>query len=468
MNARVLWTAPLVALLLGGCAGKVAQPPASTLTVPAHWRNQVGPDSGQQGTERAWWAAFGDPQLSALVAAALEYNGDLRIARARVQEFRARTVIAHAGELPTLSAQLTPTRTRTLNGFAQPFVTNVYQGSFQANYELDVWGKLAKADEAALAGYQAEQASADAVALSIAASVASAYLNLRGLDAQLELAQATLQLREQSRELARREFDIGYSSRLELAQAESEYDATAELVPQLERTIGEQENALAVLAGRNPGEIARGRRLAELESPAVPAGLPSDLLRRRPDIYRAERNVLAQDANLVAVRDQMLPSFKMTVGGGVENFDFSKLVNAPTALWNLTLGMAAPLYEGGRLQAQTDIAAAQRDEAIYAYESVVRNAFAETENSLDAVYRLKLQERQTRARRDSAAEALRIARNRHRNGYASYLEELDAQRTLYSADVGLLQLQTRILIASVDLYRALGGGWSGDAIAARR
>jgi NodT family efflux transporter outer membrane factor (OMF) lipoprotein len=453
-----MWTA---LLLLAGCAAPVPQAPVPSLTVPAHWRSPAAADAGAPQLGRAWWTAFGDPELDALVAAALNYNGDLRIARERVRAFRARAAIVHAAQLPVLDAQLQTARTRTLNGAAQPFVTDIYQGGFQASYEIDVWGKLAQAGAAALASYQAEQGNADAVAMSIAAGVADAYLNLRGLDAQLELAMATLGLRAESRELARRGFAAGYSSRLEQVQAESEYKATAEQVPQLEHAIVEQENALALLAGRNPGSIVRGRRLADLTPPAVPAGLPSDLLRRRPDIYRAERRLLAQDAKLLAVRGQMLPSVKMTVAGGVANFDFHKLVNSPTALWSLALGLSAPLYEGGRLRAQTELAAAQRDEALFAYESTVRTAFAETETGLDAVVRLRLQEEQSQARRDSAAEALRIARSRHRNGYSSYLEELDAQRTLYGAEVGLLQVRTRQLAATVDLVRALGGGWSG-------
>jgi NodT family efflux transporter outer membrane factor (OMF) lipoprotein len=455
---------PLV--VLGGCAAHLPQRPAPTLTVPAHWRSPAAADTGAPDLGRAWWSAFGDAELDALVAAALNYNGDLRIARERVRAFRARTAIVRAAQLPVLDAQLQTARARTLNGAAQPFVTNIDQGGFQASYEIDVWGKLAQASAAALASYQAEQGNTDAVALSIAASVADAYLTLRGLDAQLELARATLALRAESRELARRGFAAGYNSRLEQVQAESEYDATAEQVPQLEHAVAEQENALALLAGRNPGTIVRGRPLADLMPPVVPAGLPSDLLRRRPDIYRAERTLLAQDANLLAVRDQMLPSMKMTVAGGVQSVDLRKLVNAPTALWNLALGMSAPLYQGGRLQAQTELAAAQRDEALFAYESTVRKAFAETETGIDAVVRLKLQEQQSRARRGSAAEALRIARSRHRNGYSSYLEELDAQRTLYGAEVGLLQVRTRVLVAAVDLARALGGGWSGDAIGA--
>ncbi|SFL70440.1 efflux transporter outer membrane subunit [Rugamonas rubra] len=446
--------------LLSGCAATVAPPPAASLQTPAAWRGAVGPLATAPAPERQWWQSFGDPALSALVETALAHNGDLRVARARVAEYRARVGVAGAAQRPAVSVNSAPTRVRQLAYNGVPYVTNVYQAEFQASYEIDVWGRLAAQTDAAAAGYHAEQANADAAALAVAASVASGYLNLRGLDAQLELTEATLKLRGQSRALAQRQFEVGYSSRLEWLQAQAEYQAAAEQVPQLKRQIFELENALSILSGGNPGAVARGAALAELNPPPVPAGLPSDLLRRRPDIARAERNLVALNASLAATRDQLLPSFKLTAVGGVQSLKLHDFLNAPTALWHFTGLVAAPLFDGGRVQAQTDAAAAQRDQAVYAYENAVRAAFAETENGLGAVRRLREQALENDARRATAAETLRIAHNRYRNGYASYLEELDAQRTLYSADVGRLQLRTRILVASVDLYRAMGGGWA--------
>ncbi|SHN43800.1 efflux transporter, outer membrane factor (OMF) lipoprotein, NodT family [Duganella sacchari] len=448
-----------VVLALAGCAASVKAPPASSLQMPSAWRTAVeGQGSGPVAQE--WWQGFGDPALTALVNRALQGNGDLRIARARVEQYRSLMGVAAAGQKANVIVDTAPTRTRQLAYNGVPYVTNVYQAEFQANYEVDVWGRLAALTDAATATYQAEQANADAAALSIAATVASGYLNLRGLDAQLALTEATLKLREQSRDLAKKQFDVGYSSRLEWLQAQAEYQTTAEQVPQLKRAIFEQENALSILTGGNPGPIARGVELEALQPPAVPAGLPSELLRRRPDIARAERNLVAINANLQATRDQLLPSFKLTAVGGVQNLKWHDFVNAPTALWRLTGAVAAPVFEGDRVQYQTDSVAAQRDQAIYAYENSVRTAFSETDNSLGAIVRLKEQAVQNDARRATAAETLRIAHNRYNNGYASYLEELDAQRTLFTADVGRLQLKTRILVASVDLYRAMGGGWT--------
>ncbi|WP_343728888.1 efflux transporter outer membrane subunit [Duganella sp.] len=456
---RAAAAAIAAASLLAGCAATVTPPPASTLQTPATWRTAVdGKSSGP--VAREWWQSFGDPLLTALVNKALENNGDLRIARARVAQYRAQVGVTAAGQKANVIVDTAPTRTRQLAYNGVPYVTNVYQAEFQASYEVDMWGRLATLTDAATATYQSEQANADAAALSIAATVASGYLNLRGLDAQLALTEATLKLREESARLAKKQFEVGYSSRLEWLQAQAEYQTTAEQVPQLQRAIFEQENALSILAGGNPGPIARGVELAQLEAPAVPAGLPSELLRRRPDIARAEYNLVAINASLQATRDQLLPSFKLTAVGGVQNLKWHDFVNAPTALWRLTGAVAAPVFEGGRAQHQTDAVAAQRDQAIYAYENAVRTAFAETDNSLGAIVRLREQAVQIDARRATAAETLRIAHNRYRNGYASYLEELDAQRTLFTADVGRLQLKTRILVASVDLYRVMGGGWT--------
>jgi multidrug efflux system outer membrane protein len=452
-------TAIVAAVLLAGCAAKVPAPPADTLRVPQQWRAPLGPDNASRPLERDWWRSFNDPVLTALVATAIERNGDLRIARARIEDFRARAAAAGAAQKPSLSATATPTRARALAYNGVPYVTNIYQAEFQASYEIDVWGRLANISEAAAAALRGEQANTDAVALAVAANAASGYLNLRGVDAQLELAQATLKLRERSRDLARRQFEVGYSSRLESLQAQAEYDAAAEQIPQLLRQIFEQENALSILTGGNPGSIARGAALAELMPPPVPAGLPSDLLRRRPDIARAEQAIAASNATLAATRDQLLPSFRLTAAGGLQSTDFSDFLHSPTRLWHIGGALAAPLFDGGRVQAQTDSAAAQRDQAIIGYENTVRTAFAEAENGLDAVARLREQVVQNDARRETAAETLRIAHNRYANGYASYLEELDAQRTLYSADVLRLQLRARLLIASVDLYRAMGGGW---------
>jgi len=447
------------AALLSACRIPVQPPPQSTVVVPQAWRSEVGPDAPAAPIERTWWHAFADPALDRLVAQALERNNDVRTAQARLQEYRARIQVARSAQEPTLSAGFSPGRARVIGPFGTPIDSTTLQGSFQAAYELDPFGRLANATQAARFDYASQQALADATALSVAANTASGYLNLRGLDAQLDLARATLASRQRSLELARRQFEVGYSSRLEMAQAEAEYRATAAVVPQLLRAITQQENALDILAGANPGPVARGTDLARLDAPAIQPGLPSGLLRRRPDVAAAERAVAAADASLAAARDQMLPKLALTASLGAYAHDLPALLSSPTALWSVGGSILAPLFDAGRLRAQAEIGASLRDRAVFAYEAAVRNAFADTENALTAVQRLREQLDEAEARRVATREVLRIAHNRYRNGYSSYLEELDAQRNAFSAENTVLQLRASWLQAHVDLYRALGGGW---------
>jgi outer membrane protein, multidrug efflux system len=447
-----------LAVLLAGCSLPHHPPPASTLQVPAQWRTTIGPGSP---VERDWWAAFADPALTGIVRRALAGNGDVRTAQARLREYRARITVAGSAQQPVLNASAGPTRSRVIGAFGTPVEVTAVQAGVQASYELDVFGKLASTTAAARFDYQAQQALLDATALSVAANAATGYLNLRGLDAQLVLARETLASRQRSLELAQRQFEVGYSSRLELSQARAEYRATAAVVPQLERSIAQQENALSVLVGASPGTIARGTPLAQLTPPGIAPWLPSELVRRRPDVAAAESAVAASDASLAAARDQLLPSIRFTASAAGAASNLPELLSSPVALWSVGGSILAPLFDAGRLRAQADIAASLRDRAVIAYEGAVRNAFAETDNALAAIRYLNGQLVEADARRLATAEALHVAHNRYANGYASYLEELDAQRNLFNAENTVLQLRASLLSAHVDLYRALGGGWTG-------
>ncbi|MCI0570015.1 MAG: TolC family protein, partial [Myxococcaceae bacterium] len=244
----------------------------------------------------------------------------------------------------------------------------------------------------------------------------------------------------------------------ELTQAEAELEAAAQRVPALELAIRRQENALRVLTGEVPGPIERGSALDALSLPTVPAGLPSELLRRRPDIAQAEAQLAASDANLAAARAQFLPQVRL--GASLSALVSSALRYDPITLWNLGGSILAPIFNGGRLQAQADAAAARRDQAAWAYRGVTLTAFAEVESGLEAVQRLEQQGEHARAQRDVLARSLRLAHNRYTAGYASYLEELDAQRGLLSAQLAVIQIAESQLSATVSLYQALGGGWS--------
>ena len=449
-------TLSLSLLALAGCAMAPQPAPVSTLVTPAAWRSPV---TAGDPVERDWWRAFGDPVLDALVRQAQARNGDVRAARARLQEYQARVRIAAGARLPTLNLNAGPARGRSIGPFGTPVDTTTVAGQVEASYELDLYGRLNSLATAARAELRADEALDAATSLAVAANTASGYLNLRSLDAQLELARATLTARQRSFDLAKRQFDVGYSSRLDQSQAAAELHTTAAVVPQLERAIAQQENALAVLTGANPGATARGSRLLDLCPPAIAAGLPSELLRRRPDVAQAEATLVALDASLAAARDQLLPSIRLTASAGVFAYSLGPLLHAPYELWSFGGSVLAPLFDGGRLRAQAEIAGTVRDRAVFSYEAAVRAAFAETENALTAVQRLNEQLIEAQARQVASAEVLRIAHNRYANGYASYLEELDAQRNAFAADNNVLQLRASLLAAHVDLYRALGGGW---------
>lgn len=444
-------------LLVAGCAMAPHPKPASTLQVPAVWRTAPG---GEGALARDWWRSFGDPALDTLVRRALDNNGELRIARSRLEEYRARVRVAQSANLPALNLSFGPSRARAIGPLGQPVEVTSVAGSVQASYELDLFGRIAATLDAARFEELSQGAALDAAALSIVSNTASGYFNLLGLDAQLALARATLASRERSFALARHQFEVGYSSRLEMSQAEAELHATAAVVPQLERAIAQQEQALRLLVGASPGPVARGVPLLEVRLPAPAPGLPSELLRRRPDIAQAERQVAAADASLAAARDQLLPSIRFSASLGAQGGSVARLLRDPVELWSVGGSVLAPIFDGGRLRAQADIAATVRDRALFAYENAVRAGFAETENALAGIDGLRRQLFEAEARSRAANEVLRVARNRYANGYASYLEELDAQRTAFSAETNVLQLRASLLAAHVDLYRALGGGWT--------
>lgn len=475
-SAQRLASGLLCALLLAGCTLPPQPAPPSTLQMPGSWRtpNTTGTTTGSTPASAAaaqisaqWWQTFGDPVLDDVVARALAQNTDLRVARARVAEYRARLDIARAAQAPAVSGSAQPvlrSRARTPSGsFAD---TTVHQVGVQASYEVDLWGRLQSLSDAALADLQGQQDALDAAALSVAALAASGYLNLRSLDAQLHIARVTLATRKESLDRAKHLLDMGYNSRAEWIQFQSDYLAAAAAVPALERSVALQENALHLLLGENPGDVARGAELTALRLPAIDSGVPSELLRRRPDIAQAEQRVVSADASLAAARDQLLPSLQLTAAGTLQGLSWDQLFNAPYRLWSIGGSILTPVLQGNRLRAGTEVAAAQRDQAVFAYEQSVRNAFAEVENALASIDALQRQLVQTEAREQASTEALRVVRNRYRNGYASYLEELDAQRTNYAAQQAVVQTRATLLTSYVDLYRALGGGWSDASASA--
>lgn len=446
-----------MAVLLAGCAAPdPPHPVASRVVAPSEWRTAL-PATGN--VSRDWWNGLGDPVLGDLVEAALGNNPDIAIAAARVQEARASERLARAQLFPTLDLGAGVTQSRSISAFGTSSETTAGQPLFQAAYEVDLFGRIANQVEAARRATEASEAARDAAALAVASATASGYVTLLGLDARRAVVQATIASRAEALRLARSRSEAGYTSDFELRQAQAEYEATAQLLPQVELAQRRQENALSLLIGQSPRVIARGAALDRLRPLPIPAGLPSDLLRRRPDLAQAERTLAASDSSLAAARAQYLPSVRLTGSAGLT---LSSALVDPVSIWSLGASILAPLFEGGRLRANVEGAAARRDQAAFAYQRAALTAFREVEDTLAAVDRLAAQRVRLEAQRVALADALRHATNRYRAGYATYLEQLDAQRALLNSELSLVQLRTDQVNALIALYQAMGGGWGLD------
>lgn len=448
----------IVAALLAGCQSADIAPAKPTLQIPAQWRETSGPASP---AEQVWWRNFHDNHLNRYVSQALQNNSDVLIARERVNEYQARVYAADGSLFPTLDAGISGTRARSQSAASGlPVYGSLYKGSLTASYDVDIWGVNHSTSQAALASLEAQKAAAAAADLTVAASVASGYITLLSLDEQLRVTQSTLKSREEAWKLAKRQFETGYSSRLELMQSDSELRATRAQIPQVQHQIAQQENALSILSGNNPGTVVRSDSFETLTPLQIPSQLPSSLLNRRPDIVQAERQLIATDATLAASRASLLPSINLTASGLIQDRTLSGLLDNPLQLWSVGGSILAPLLNRQALNAQVDISQSQRNQALYSYEKTVRNAFREVNDSLDAITRYQEQLTELMAQQDVAQETLRIAQNRYRNGYSSYLDVLDAQRTLFSVQTNVVQVKNNLLLAQIDLYKALGGGWS--------
>ena len=447
-----------VALALSACAPlPKAVPAQAEVSLPAQW-SETEAAAGTDAVAEGWWRQWGDARLDALVAQALERNTDLLAAMARVDEASANWAATDAGRSPSLNLAAGAQAGRSLGAFG-PTHTRSVQPGLQASWELDLWGRLAQQSRAAEQRWQASRADRDAVALAVAAATVQAYVGLCALQEQLAITEATVRSRAQALQLAQDQARVGYISQLQLTQAEAEYQNVLQQVEKLQWLLRRQQNALQVLVGEAGGGTAPpAGALAALRPAPVPRSLPSQLLERRPDIARARHLLAATEAGMAAQRAAFLPQVSLSASVG------SLLINAldynPLTVWSLGGSLLAPLFNGGRLDAQYGAATAQRDQAAYAYRGTVLAAFADVENALTGTVRLARQMEHAVQRRDVLERTLRFAHDRYEAGYASYLEELDAQRNLYQAQLDVVRLRQSELENRVALYKALGGGWS--------
>lgn len=441
-------------LVLAACAGPRPGIPGDAAVNPAiGWRGQV---TAEGEVDAQWWRGLGDPVLAAVVEQALANNVDVAIAARRVEETRALFRLARGQEQPELVGVLQPSKSRTVSAFGKPLTQEGGAAQLSFSYDLDLFGRLSSATESARASLLASQAAHDTVRLAVASAAASGYVTLRSLDARLSLLRETVAARAESLRVAKRRADNGYAPSLEMQQAEAEFRAAEQLIPGTELAIRRQEDALSLLLGEPPGAIARGQALDALPLQGVPASMPAELLRRRPDIAQAEQQLVAADHALDSARAAFMPKIQLGISGGVVTAD---ILAEPIRIFSVGGSVLAPIFEGDRLHAQADVAAMRRDQAAYAYRKAALTAFREVEDALATVQYSAAQERALDRQREALVQTLVYATKRYKAGYSPYLEQIDAQRLLLSADLALVQSRADRLNAMIALYQSLGGGW---------
>ena len=457
--------APLfVALLLSGCTmGPNYKRP--TVAVPPAYRG-IAPDAPAQ-TESAslgdqkWWDVFQDGQLRSLVRTALQQNYDLRIAASRILEARAQLGITRADQFPTVSGGAGITDVRTAQSkFLPAFETSSAQINVSAAWELDFWGKYRRATEAARANLLATEWARQEVASTLVANVAAAYFQLRALDLQLEISKRTLDSRQESLRLTRLLANGGSTSLLDVRQAEQlVFTASAE-IPALEQQIEQQENFLSILLGRNPGNIARGQTLIEQHHPPeVPAGLPSSLLERRPDIRQAEQQLVAANAEIGVARAAHFPQISLNGNGGLQSSALTNLFTGPAGAWSFGASLTQPIFTAGKISSGVRLAKARQQTATLFYQQSIQGAFRSVSDALIGYRKTREFSSHQQELFESAQDAARLSHMRYNGGVTGYLEVLTNETNSFSAELGLVQARLNELLAVVQLYEALGGGW---------
>lgn len=449
----------LASLLLSACAvGPTYQrPPVAT---PDQFRGAPAPAVATSLADEAWWQVLGDPELQSLIEEALRNGYDVRLAAGRVEEARANAGIARSEYFPQVQASVGWSRGRD-SEFINPATEtrNTYNVNLGLTWEVDLWGRIRRLNEAALAQYLSTEEARRGVMLSLVADVANAYFRLRSLDYQLEIARRTSDAFRETHDLFTRRMEAGLASSLETSSAAASLAATNARIPDLEREIAAQENLLAFLLGRNPGEIGRGAALTDQPlPPEIPSGLPSDLLERRPDLRQAEQELIAANAEVGVTVANYFPRLSLTGAFGGLAPQASQLFQEGKA-WSLGAGLFTPVFQGRRLKNENRAALARWEQAKVRYEASVTNAFAEVATALVAYQKLADEETEQARAVDNFRAAVDISNSRYLSGLADYLDVLAARQLLFPSENNLARIRYERLRTVVQLYRALGGGW---------
>lgn len=452
----------LALVLLSSCAlGPNYKRPA--IETPPAYRGEQAPVEAKSLADVPWWDVFQDPVLKGLIDEALTSNYDLRITAARVEQARYAVGVTRADLLPQAGYEGDAERGSHFIGTKTNQTTNTFFAAFQLAWEIDVWGRIRRATEASLANLLAAEDVRSGVVLTLVTDVAQAYFELRELDLELEIAKRTRDSFQQTLDLFTRQLLGGVGNKLATSRAEGALAGTAATIPELERQLVAKENQLSILLGRPPGPIPRGAVLTEQAYPPdVPAGLPASLLERRPDILQAEQSIVAANAVVGVSITEFLPRIGLTSLYGGQSTELGDILQGPANVWSIAGSVMGPIFQGGRLYYNYKGSVAAWEEAKLAYDRVVLNALAEVSNTLTA--RQKFTQSRVELERQVAAlqDAVRLATMRFTGGLAGYFEVLDAQQQLFPAENALARIRLDQLVSVVQLYRALGGGWSAE------
>ncbi len=471
-NPRWWMVFAVVALaLLTGCAvGPDYERPE--LSPPEAFRGQLAPGEAASLADLPWWEAFGDPSLKRLIEEALGSNYDLRIAAARVVQAHAQVTVARAPFYPSIGytarAQRSKAFAESLGISAptteEPPAVSQYLGVFSASWELDVWGQIRRSSEAAFAGFLASEEARRGVMLTLVSDVAQAYFELLELDAQLDIARKTTDAYRGIHKIFQDRLEFGVASQLQTSRAEGALASAAATIPELESQISAKENQLSTLLGRNPGPIARGAPLFDQAvTPTVPAGLPSALLERRPDLRRSEQQLIAANAEIGIAKADFFPKLSLTGFVGKASSELSAITSGASTIWSIAAGLTGPIFQGGKILGNYHASIAAWEQAKLQYEQGVIQAFQEVSSSLVALERLAGAEAELTRAVAALEKAVQMALDRYLYGLSSYFEVLEAQERLFPAQNARATVRLNRLLAYVQLYKALGGGWQTDA-----
>jgi multidrug efflux system outer membrane protein len=459
-----------MAVILTGCAvGPNYERPNVPTPITFRAPEPLPADQAASLADLKWFEVFKDPELQKLVRTGLEHNYDLRDAVARVEESRANLGITRSNQIPQLKAggDVDFTRLSRDGSFPLPatFVKeqnrNWGEASLQMlSFELDLWGRLRRATEASRANLLSSEENRKAVITTLVSDVATAYFNLRELDYELDISSRTLDSRKESLQLTRQRQTGGVATILDLRQSEQLVETAAETIPSLKQQIEQTENQITLLLGQDPGSVPRGKSLIDQDfPPEIPAGLPSALLERRPDIRAAEQNLIAANAQIGVAKAAYFPQISLTAALGGQSTQLTSLFAGPKSTYSFVPQISQPIFSAGKLKANVKLAQAERDSALIQYEKTIQTAFSEVSNALIAHQRV----RESRLHQQALVAALedrkRLSYMRYRGGVDTQLNALDSDRDLFQSELTLAQLKRNEILSVVQLYKALGGGW---------